>query len=108
MTLGIFQRYVSYLRSGHISELRGGAWFARKEQAKFLLAAGLALFVASQAGWQSPLGISLIGVAVLIALSGTAFVMWTVLSVGARAGDKRYNMFTRKKLSSEYRDTKDG
>ena len=95
--------YSAYLRRRMIDTgaVRGTGWFGRKEQAKFLLAAAGLGLIASR--MESPWSWVLLGLAFSVAVVGTLTVMVAAWRVGVRAGDNRYNVFTRKTLSAEYR-----
>ena len=105
MRLPLIDQYAAYLRRGFISDRRYFS-FGRREQAKFLLAGGLLVLLANEYVEYSCYRYLLIVVATLIGFGGTLFVLITQLCIADRFGDKRYNIFIRKRLSDEYRDDK--
>lgn len=100
----LIAKYTAYLRREMVSAgpLRGSSWTGRREQAKVLLSGMLIATPAIALDLPFPVALGLMIVAAMVALGGTALIMVVGLQTAARAGDKRYNMFTRKRLSAEY------
>jgi hypothetical protein len=72
------------------------------EQLKPLLI-GLTLIVPGLllSGW---LSLILVSAGAIIAMTGMAFVWWQFMHIAIDANEKRYGIFTKKRLSREYRE----
>jgi hypothetical protein len=82
--------------------VRGLDIVARIEIAKFWAIAAAIGFFSSYLG--SPVKELGFALGIIILIGSTIFVYGLYLEVTARAGDKFYNIFTRKTLSREYRE----
>jgi hypothetical protein len=82
--------------------LVGTNFVARLELAKFWAAAGVIAWLMSFLGRPWPT-IGLMAATAIIVLSAV-LVFGLLIELRGRAGDKFYNMFTRKHLSREYRE----